>query len=100
MQNGERLSLGQIRAFLEATDEVRFEAAKRVEVYAWISRTLCEREYWKQRKGNKGVLRRYLQKMTGLSRAQVTRGYKLNCVNGHRKDHTEETDGSRLFSDN
>ena len=73
MRNGERLSLEQIRAFLEATDEVEFEAAHRVEVYNWISRTLCEQEYWKQSKAAKGVLRQYLQKMTGLSRAQVTR---------------------------
>lgn len=73
MRNGERLSLEQIRVFLEATDEVRFEAANREEVYTWISGTLCEQEYWKQAKVAKGLVRRYMQKMTGLSRAQVTR---------------------------
>ena len=73
MRNGERLSLEQIRAFLEATDEVQFEATQRLEVYAWISGTLCEQEYWKQSKQSKGLLRRYIQKVTGLSRAQVTR---------------------------
>lgn len=73
MQNGERLSLEQIRAFLEAAEEVHFEAANRGEVYGWISRTLCEQEYWKQGKEGKGWLRRYVQKMTGLSRAQMTR---------------------------
>lgn len=73
MKNGERLSLEQIRAFLETTDEVQFEAAKRAEAYGWISRTLCEQEYWKQSKQVKGLVRRYGQKMTGLSRAQVTR---------------------------
>ena len=73
MQNGERLGLEQLRAFLEATDEVRFEGIERAEVYAWISRTLCEQEYWKQAKGTKGLLRGYVQKMTGLSRSQVTR---------------------------
>ena len=67
------MSLEQIRAFLEATDEVEFEAAERSEVYAWISRTLCEQEYWKHSKQVKGLVRQYVQKMTGLSRAQVTR---------------------------
>jgi hypothetical protein len=57
VQNGERLSLEQIRVFLEATNEVQFEAAERGEVYAWISRTLCEQEYWKQSKATKGLLR-------------------------------------------
>lgn len=73
MKNGERLGLEQIRAFLEATDEVEFEAANRSEVYGWVSRTLCEQEYWKQSKQVKGLVRQYVQKMTGLSRAQVTR---------------------------
>ena len=73
VQNGERLSLEQVRAFLEATDEVRFEGVERAEVYAWLSGTLCEQEYWKQAKAAKGLLRGYVQKMTGLSRAQVTR---------------------------
>ena len=34
---------------------------------------LCEQEYWKQSRSVKGLLRQYLGKMTGLSRAQVTR---------------------------
>lgn len=73
MSNSERLSLEQIRAFLEASEEVQFEAANRTKVYVWISRTLCEQEYWKQSKPGKGLLRQYVHKMTGLSRAQVTR---------------------------
>jgi transposase InsO family protein len=73
VRNGERLSLEQIRAFLEASEEIEFEAADRKEVYQWITRTLCEQEYWKQGRRVKGVLRCYLGKMTGLSRAQVTR---------------------------
>jgi transposase InsO family protein len=73
VQNGERLSLEQIRAFLEASEEIEFEAANRREVYDWVTRALCEQEYWKQSRAVKGMLRRYLGKMTGLSRAQVTR---------------------------
>jgi transposase InsO family protein len=73
VRNGERLSLEQIRAFLEASEDVEFEAANRAEIYVWVSRTICEQEYWKQSKQGKGLVRRYVQKMTGLSRAQVTR---------------------------
>jgi len=73
VQNGERLSLEQIRAFLEASGEIEFEAANRREVYDWVTGALCEQEYWKQSRGAKGMLRRYIGKMTGLSRAQVTR---------------------------
>lgn len=73
MQNGERLSLEQIRAFLQASEEVHFEARCREEVYAWVTDTLCQQEYWKQPRATKGLLRQYLGKMTGLSRAQITR---------------------------
>jgi len=73
VQNGERLSLEQIRGFVEATEEIQFEAANRGEVYDWVTRTLGEQEYWKQIRTVKGLLRRYVMSMTGLSRAQVTR---------------------------
>jgi hypothetical protein len=73
MRNGERLSLEQIWAFLEASQEVQFGGTSRVEVYAWVTEVLCQQEYWKQGRATKGLLRRYVGKMTGRSRAQVTR---------------------------
>ena len=73
MENSEHLSLEQIRAFLEASQEVRFEARQREEVYGWVARTLCHQQYGKQKREGKGLLRRYLATMTGLSRAQVAR---------------------------
>jgi transposase InsO family protein len=73
MKNGERLSLEQIRAFLEASEEFRLEARTRKEKYDWVTQTLVEQEYHRQPRAAKGVLGQYLSKMTGLSRAQVTR---------------------------
>lgn len=73
MRNGERLSLEQIRVFVAASEEIEFEATGRQEVYGWVTRTLCEQEYWRQSREAKGLLRLYIGKMTGLSRAQVTR---------------------------
>ena len=67
------MSLEQIRAFLEASDEMEFEAVHRGEIYEWMTRVMCEQEYWKQKRATKGMLRQYMAKMTGLSRAQVTR---------------------------
>lgn len=73
VRNAERLNLEQIRAFLEASEEVAFEAADRDGLYRWVTQTLSEQEYWKQARGVKGMLHRYIVKMTGRSRAQVTR---------------------------
>src|SRR5713226_10583265 len=73
MQDGERLSLEQIQAFLEASDEIRFNASDRLELYEWMERTLVEQKYAGLGRASKGLVRRYVAKMTGLSRAQVTR---------------------------
>ena len=73
MRDAERLSLEQIRAFLEASQEVQFEGKQRGEVYEWITRTLRRQGYREQGKRVRGLLRRYVGKMTGLSRSQVTR---------------------------
>jgi transposase InsO family protein len=69
----ENLSLQQMEEFLAASNEVRFEAGERAEAYGWIERLLCGHEYGTQKRRVRGLLRRYAGKMTGLSRAQLTR---------------------------
>ena len=73
MQNGKKLSLEQIQAFLEASEEIRFKGKRREEIYAWVTQTLQEHGYRQQGRAAKGLLRQYLARMTGLSRAQMTR---------------------------
>ena len=67
------MSLEQIRAFMEASTAIEFESKSRREVYDWVRTTLVAQEYHRQSKAAKGVLKAYAGKMTGLSRAQVTR---------------------------
>ena len=73
MEAGERLSLEQIRAFLAASDGVQFEGRNREEVYGWVAQTLRRQGYEELGRTGRGLVRRYLEKMTGLSRAQITR---------------------------
>lgn len=73
MQDGEKLSLEQIQAFLDASEGIQFEGKRRAEVYDWIGRLLRQQGYRSRGKVVRGLLRRYVAKMTGLSRAQVTR---------------------------
>jgi transposase InsO family protein len=73
IKSGERVSLEQIRAFVEASDAVVFEGLDREEVYEWVDQTLRQQGYGELKRGDRGLVRRYLQKMTGLSRAQITR---------------------------
>jgi hypothetical protein len=73
MDDSEATSLEQIRAFLAGSGEVRFAGQHRDGVYAWMERTLVRHQYAGQGRREKGLLRRYVAFMTGLSRAQVTR---------------------------
>lgn len=73
MDDSKWLSLEEIRAFLAGAEAVEFAARGRKEIYQWVERVLVRHEYALQGKADKGLLRRYVEKMTGLSRAQVTR---------------------------
>jgi transposase InsO family protein len=73
MQSGERLSLEEIRAFLEASEGLGFEGRVREEVYEWVNQTLRQIRYQDLKRSGRGLVRRYVSKMTGLSRAQTTR---------------------------
>jgi hypothetical protein len=72
VQDGEKLSLEQIRAFVAGSSEVRFEAKNCDEVYGWV-RMLCRYEYLSAGRTTRGLLRLYAEQMTGMSRAQMTR---------------------------
>jgi transposase InsO family protein len=73
MKNGEHLSLEQMQAFLEGNEEVGFQAANRKELYEWTQGTLCAQGYIGLHRSGKGLVKQYISKVTGLSRAQATR---------------------------
>ena len=68
MDDSETTSLEQVRAFLLGSGEIRFAGERREEVYAWMERTLVQHRYTILRRQEKGLLRRYVARMTGLSR--------------------------------
>lgn len=73
MDDSEATSLEQIGAFLAGSEDVRFSGWNRAEVYHWTERTLVRLEYASLKRDGKGLVRRYIARMTGLSRAQTTR---------------------------
>jgi hypothetical protein len=73
MHEKENPSLEQIRALLDASQEMHFEGEGRAEIYAWVDGTLRQQDYSRQGRADKGLLRQFVAKMTGLSRAQMTR---------------------------
>jgi hypothetical protein len=73
MENGEHQSLEQIQAFLTGNKEIEFKAPNRKELYEWTQQALCGQSYSSLHRSGKDLMKRYIGKATGLSRAQVTR---------------------------
>ena len=82
MHEAETLSLDQIEVFLKASEKIRFEGENREQVYDWVEQVLRQQQYQEQGRRARGLLRRYLEKMTGRSRAQVTRLIARYRANG------------------
>jgi hypothetical protein len=67
-------TIEQIEEFLRGSAGIDFSAVgDDSERYAHISRVLNRFDYPRRRKGERGILRRYLQHTSGYSRAQLTR---------------------------
>jgi hypothetical protein len=56
-----------------ASEEIQFEAENRRQLHGWVERVPVEQDYAQQGKAARGLVRRYIERMTGLSRAQLTR---------------------------
>lgn len=66
-------TLDQVRIFLDGNKPIEFEIPQRDAAYDFITQQLRHFGYLRQGKANKGLIHGYLCKVTGLSRAQMTR---------------------------
>jgi len=85
MEEARLQTIAQVRAFLDGATEITFRVPK-VERYPFIERVLTRFGYAAQGRVGKGVLLRYLVRLTGLSRQQVTR-----LVRQYRQDGMRST---------
>lgn len=73
MQNAESLNRAQMRDFLESSRAIEFAGCGRDEKYGWVERVLGAQQYRELGKRERGLVRAYLEKVTGLSVSQMTR---------------------------
>ena len=66
-------TLAPIRALVEGNEPVSFTLTDRHAAYGWMADTLRHFSYVRGNRADRGTLRQYLTKVTGFSRAQVTR---------------------------
>ncbi len=73
MNEAHIVTLDQVQQFLDGTEAVSFTMTTKTERYHWIQHTLVRFRYLELSKAEKGVLMRYLAKVSGYSRQQLTR---------------------------
>ncbi len=73
MQNAEALSGQQIAEFLKGSEGIAFCGADRASIYQWTEQLLIAQEYAGKGKKERGAIRRYACKVTGVSLPQMTR---------------------------
>jgi hypothetical protein len=73
MSNLERLTLAEMEEFVTTSRQVTWSAVDPGSVYKLIERVLKAQQYRRLSKGQRGIVKRFLAKVTGLSRAQLTR---------------------------
>jgi hypothetical protein len=66
-------TLEQVKGFIKGSQAVEFEGLNTHEKYNWIEEVLKRFRYSKLKKEGKGLIKSYLLKVTGYSRAQLTR---------------------------
>lgn len=73
MQDPEEMSLDQMKALVENSRAVRFSIEGREALYSFLARVLTKQRYAGLDREQRGIVRRFLIKVTNRSRAQITR---------------------------
>jgi hypothetical protein len=73
MKNLERLTLAEMKEFVATNRRVGWSVPERGSVYGLIERVLKAQQYRQLSKGQKGIVKSFLSKVTTISRAQMTR---------------------------
>ena len=84
-------SLEAVRGLLAGSRDESVLVPGRKAAYAHIGKVLRRFSYWKLGRADKGLVRRYLERTTGLSRAQLTRLAGRYLAEGEPVDRRQES---------
>ena len=99
MDDKQLLTLAQLQAFLDGTVAVDFAVAAE-ERYDFIARTLSRFGYRRLRRADKAVVLRFLERVSGYSRQQLTRLVKRGSERGllTKRYHGSRTSFARPYT--
>lgn len=93
--NSTKRSLAEIKYFLAATDCLEFKTVSQSERNTWIKEMLLFHNYRKCHRADKGIIRQYLLKITGLSRAHGNRLIAEFLIRGEIKIFDRQSGAKR-----
>jgi hypothetical protein len=67
MTDARVMSIDELNAFLASSDVLTFKGNSREETYGWIESTLRTYSYFSRPRSEKGLIRSYMEKITGIS---------------------------------
>jgi len=92
MSNSTDLSLSEIKGLIQSSKALEFTSVSKKERNKWVQEILMNYQYLHVAKPIKSLLKKYVRKMTGLSRSQATRLIKhyrtygtLNRINNYHR---------------
>jgi len=85
MDDTQITTLEQVQAVLDSPEGLAFNRVGREELYGWIDSVLKRFDYFKLHRKAKGLVKAYLQRLSGLSRAQMTRLVTRDQLEGEIK---------------
>lgn len=73
MDDKQLRTLEQVKQFVDSSQGIEFNGINLKEKYHWIEEALRKFKYQRLKKAGKGVIRQYIEKVTGYSRSQVAK---------------------------
>ena len=74
MINPTALTLAEIKEFVKSRPlGIQFKSKSKLERNEWIEKIFCAHKYLQSSRSDKGILRKYIETITGVSPAQLTR---------------------------
>lgn len=79
MDDTQITTLKEVKQVLKSAQAIAFKGISREQIYRWIESVLKRFKYFELNRKEKGLVKAYLQRFSGLSRAQTTR-LTLKCL--------------------
>lgn len=83
MNDSQLNTIESLGSFIKGSLKISFKGKGRAEVYGWVEESLIKFSYSTLSKKEKGTLKKYLSKVTGYSRSQITRLVKKQTETGY-----------------